>query len=136
MRLSLCLTQFSKPYILGFKKFQEVTSKTVREKITLLMLQFLAFSVRLADINNLVVDSDKYLLEVLTKFSVGDLSNTFDMMLHQERVKKISSVVSMLGDSLSTLVKIKSNFKLTNTSYLSLFISGTFNVTTAIFILV
>ena len=53
------------------KKFpQEGPSKTVGENIALLMLQFLAFSLHLLDVNNLKIGAATYLLEGLTKCSV------------------------------------------------------------------
>ena len=55
------------------------------------------------------------------------------MMLQKERVKHLSSGLSMGGDSLSTSLKIKSIVKLANTPYHSLCTSGAFNVPTAIF---
>ena len=79
---------------------QEVTSKTVGENIARLMLQFMACSVRLSDVNNPPIEADTYLQEVLTKCSVEEFSKTFNMILHQERVKQISSGVSMRRDSL------------------------------------
>ena len=57
------------------------------------MLQFLPCSFRLADVNKLPIEADTYLLEGLTKFSMEDFSKTFNMMLHQERIKQLSSGV-------------------------------------------
>ena len=54
-------------------------------------------------------------------------------MLHQERVKQLSSGVLMGRYSLSTLVKIKSIVKWSNNSYHSLCTSGAINVPTASF---
>ena len=79
------------------------------------MLQFLAWIVRLLGVNYIPIEADKYPLEGLTKWSVEEFRNPLDMMLHNERVKQISNEVSMGGYSLSTLVKIKSVFKLSNT---------------------
>ena len=84
------------------------------------MLYFLAWSIRLADVNKLPIEAATYLLEGLTKLSVEYLSKTFDMMLQQERVKHISSGVSMRKYSLSKLVNINSIVKLDNISYHSL----------------
>ena len=46
---------------------QEEPSKTVGEKIELVILQFLAFSIRISNVNKLTIESAAYLLEVLTK---------------------------------------------------------------------
>ena len=101
--------------------------------MALLMLQIMACSVRLLDMNNLKIAAATYLLESFTKYSVEYFSKTFDMMLHQERVKQLSSGFSMEVDSQSTLVNIKSIVKLANTSYHSLCTSDAFNVPTARF---
>ena len=79
------------------------------------------------------VEAATYLLEVLNNLSVEDFSKTFNMMLQQERVKQLSSGVSMGGYSLSTLLKLNSIVKLDNTSYRSLCKSGAFNIPTASF---
>ena len=83
--------------------------------------------------NKLPIEADKYLLEGLTKGSVEEFSNPFDMMIQQERVKHISSGVSMRKYSLSKLVNINSIVKLDNISYHSLCTSGAFNVPIARF---
>ena len=54
-------------------------------------------------------------------------------MLQKERVKNLSSGLSMGGYSLSTLVKVKSIVKLSNNFYHSLCTSGAFNVPTISF---
>ena len=64
---------------------------------------------------------------------MGNFSNPFYMILQQERVKHLSSGVSMGGDSMSTLVKIRFIVKLYNTSYHYLCISGALNVPNEIF---
>ena len=97
------------------------------------MIYFLSCVIRLLDVNKLSIESDTYLLEVLTKFSVEYFIKTFDMMLQQERIKHLGSRVSMGVGLLSILVKIKSITKLANTSYISLCKSGTFNFPTASF---
>ena len=74
---------------------QEGPSNTVVENIALLMLQFLSWSVRLSDVNKLTIEAATYLIEGLTKWSVEYFRNTFNMMIQQERVKQISSVLSM-----------------------------------------
>ena len=96
--------------------------------MALLMLQIMACSVRLLDMNNLKIAAATYLLESFTKYSVEYFSKTFDMMLHQERVKQLSSGFSMEVDSQSTLVNNKSIVKLANTSYHSLCKQGAFDV--------
>ena len=97
------------------------------------MLPFLAYSVRLSDMNKLPIEAAIYLLEGLTKCLVEEFIKPFDMMLHKDRVKHISIGVSMGGDSLSTSLKIKSIVKLANTLYHSLCTSGAFSFPTAIF---
>ena len=67
--------------------------------------------------NKIQIYSDTYLIEVITKCSVEEFSNPFGMMIQQERVKNLSSGVSMGGYPMSTLVKINSIVKLANTSY-------------------
>ena len=62
------------------------------------------------------IEAGKYLLEGLTKCSVEYFRNPFDMMLQKEHVKQLSSGMSMGGDSISKLVKIKSVVKLANIS--------------------
>ena len=53
-----------------FKKSQEGPSNTVGDNISLLMLQFLAWNVRLFYVNNIPIESDTYLLEGLKNFLV------------------------------------------------------------------
>ena len=95
------------------------------------MLQFMACSVRLLDMNKLPIEASTYLIEGLTKWSVEELIKPFDMMLQKECVKHLSIGVSMGGDLLSTSLKIKSIVKLANTPYHYLCTSGAFNVPTA-----
>ena len=97
------------------------------------MRQFLSCIFRLSYVNNLPIKSSIYLLESLTKFSVKGFRKPFNMMLHQERIKQFNGVLSMGGNSLSTLVKIKSVVKLANNSYHSLCIPGAFNDVTTSF---
>ena len=97
------------------------------------MLQFMAFSVCLAEVNKLPIEADKYRLEGITKCSVEYFSKPFDMMIQQERVKQLSSGVSMGGDFLSKWVKTNPIVKLANNSYRSLCKSGAFNVPTSSF---
>ena len=99
------------------KHSQEVPSKIVVDNIKLLMIQFLAYRFRLADVNKISFEVAIYLLEGLTKCSVEKFSNLFDIVIQQERVGKLSSGFSMGLNSLSTLVEIKSIVKLSNTSY-------------------
>ena len=86
----------------------------------------------LSDVKKLSIEVATYIIEGLKKFSVEEFRKTFDMMLQQERVKHLSSGVSIRGDSLSTLVNIKFIGKLANNSYHSLCTSGALNVPTAI----
>ena len=90
-------------------------------------------SVPLSEVKILKIWASIYLLEGINKLLVEYFSQPFNIMLHQERVKQVSSGVSMVGDSMSTLMKIKSMVKLANTSYHSLCASGEFNVTTVSF---
>ena len=53
----------------------------------MLLIQFLACSIRLSDVNKLPIESAKYLLEVLAKLSLEFFSKPFYMMLQKERVK-------------------------------------------------
>ena len=62
-----------------------------------------------------------------------DISKPFDVMIQKERVKQLSSVVSVGGDSIYILVKIKFIVKFSKTSYHSLCTAGSFNVPTASF---
>ena len=97
------------------------------------MLQFLACSFRLSGVKKLPVEAATYILEGLTKWSVEEFRNTFDMMLQQEHIKHLSSVLSMGVYALSTLVKIKSIVKLANTFYRYFCTSGSFNFHTKTF---
>ena len=73
--------------------YQEGPSKKFWENIVLLMLQFPPWSFRLEDVNNMIIKVATYLLEGLTKCSMEEFSNNFDMMLHQEHVKQLISGV-------------------------------------------
>ena len=52
----------------------------------MLILQFLAYIIDLADVNKLQIEADTYLLEFLTKCYVEEFIKPFEMILQQERI--------------------------------------------------
>ena len=66
--ISETVVQAINTWIKPFSK--EGPSKTVGENTELLMLQFMACSFRLSEVNKLKIEAAKYLIEGLTKFSV------------------------------------------------------------------
>ena len=64
---------------------------TVGDNIALLMIQFLVYVARLVDMKKLPIKVATYLLKGITKYYLEEFSKTFDMMLHQERIKQLST---------------------------------------------
>ena len=58
------------PTYFSLKKSQEGPSNTVGENISLIMLQFMTFIIRLSEVNKSLIEAATYLLECLTKCSV------------------------------------------------------------------
>ena len=53
----------------------------------MIMLQFMSFGVRLLGVNKIPIEADSYGLEGITKCSVEEFRNSFEIMLQKQRLK-------------------------------------------------
>ena len=106
----------------------EVLSKTVGENVLEISAQIKAVSGRLSEVNQLPLEAPTYILQGLTKLSVAEFTGPFEMLLNQERVNQMSTLVTLGNTTTDTLKRIKQILVLDNNSYHSLNTSNSWNV--------
>ena len=107
---------------------EEGLSKTVGDNVSEISEQVKAVSGRLAEVNQLPLESPKYILQGITKCSVAEFTGRFDLLLNQERVNQISTLATLGNTTTATPKRIKQILVLANNSYRSLNNSNSWNV--------
>ena len=107
---------------------EEGLSKTVGENVSEILEQVKAVSRRLSEVYQLPLEYPTYILQGLSKCSVAEFTGHFKLMLNQERVNQMSTLVTLGNITTTTLKQIKQILDLSNNSYHSLNTSNSWNV--------
>ena len=79
--------------------------------------QVKAVSERLAEVNQLPLEAPTYILQGLTKCPIAEFTGPFELLLNQERVKKMSTSTTLGNTITATLKRVKQILILVNISY-------------------
>ena len=71
------------------------------------LAQVKALSRRLAEVNQLPLEGHMYILQGLTKCSFAEFTGTFELLLNQERVNQMYTLVTLGNTTNANLKKIK-----------------------------
>ena len=126
----LCMTKNVVDALKTFLKnfSEEGISKTVGDNVLEILAQVKAVSERFAEVNQLPLEAPKYILQGLTKCSVAEFMGPFELLINQERVNQMSTLVTLGNTTTATLKRIKQILVLANNSYHSLNTSNSWNV--------
>ena len=81
--------------------------KTIGENVSDISAQVKAVSGRLAEVNQLLLEAPTYILQGLTKCSVAEFTGPFELLINQERVNQMSTLVKLGNTITATLKRIK-----------------------------
>ena len=92
-----------------------------------ILAQVKAVSKLLAEVNQLPLEAPTYIIQGLTKCSVAKFTGPFKLLLNQDQVNQMSSLVTLGNTTTATLKRIKQILISANNSYHSINISNSWN---------
>ena len=109
---------------------EEGLSKAVGENVSDISAQVKTLSESLTEVNQLQIESPSYILQGLTKGSIAEFTRPFKLLLNQEQVNQMSTLMMLGNTTTATMKQIKQILVLAKNSYHSLNTSNSWNFPT------